>query len=380
MRKSARENKYPTVPSGENEMTSRERFQAVCEHRDPDRFPIDFMPAAAVSETLKGFYQVHSERELLDVLGADFYYLSCRDISQNETSLPIYRGPKLDYTDTERTCPFGIRFRRSVYGHKFGADEAIRGPLEGATSVREILDHPWPKVEWFDVAPFLTECEMYSDKVIVGGFWTGIFGHAYRMHGLEQFMMDMAMRPEVIKTLVDRLTDFYLELNDRVFSTLKGKMDVYFLGNDFGSQNGLLFSKAMWIDFFYEDYEKVIAHARGYGLKVMVHSCGAISELLEPLIELGTDIIDPVQTTAVGMEPVRLKETFGDRIVFHGAIDTQKVLPSETPENVYKHAVETMQVLGRDGGYIFLSCNNIQTDTPIENVHAMYRAAREYRP
>ena len=91
------------------------------------------------------------------------------------------------------------------------------------------------------------------------------------------------------------------------------------------------------------------------------------------------EIIDPVQATAIGMEPMQLKNEFGENIVFHGAIDTQQILPSGTPEQVYRHAVETIKVLGKNGGYIFASCNSLQGDTPVENIDMMYKAAREYR-
>jgi uroporphyrinogen decarboxylase len=135
----------------------------------------------------------------------------------------------------------------------------------------------------------------------------------------------------------------------------------------------------MWLDYYFDNYRKLIDLAHSYSLKVMVHSCGAISEILGDMIEAGVDIIDPVQTTAVGMEAAAIKEKFGVDIVFHGAIDTQQVLPTETPKGVYRHTVDTMRTLGRNGGYIFAPCNNIQSDTPAANVDAMYNAAKEYR-
>ncbi len=360
-------------------MTSHERFAASCRHQTPDRVPIDYMATAAVTGKLKAFYRVESERGLLEKLGCDFYYLSCRDITQNETSRPLYRGPKLDVTDAERTCPFRIRYRRMVFDDKFGADEVVRGPLADAGSVKDVLDHALPNPDWFDMEPLQAECEEFADKVIIGGFWTAIFGNSYRLMGLDKFLLNMAVQPEMIKTLVDRMTDFYLELNDRVFAMLAGKMHVYFLGNDWGTQKGLLFSKQMWLDIFFENYKRLITHAHDYGFKVMTHSCGSIVPLIDPLVEAGVDILDPVQTTAEGMQPAMLKDRFGNRLVFHGAIDTQNVLPRETPENVYQHATETIDVLGCRGGYIFASCNNIQDDTPVENVAAMYKAAQEYR-
>lgn len=111
----------------------------------------------------------------------------------------------------------------------------------------------------------------------------------------------------------------------------------------------------------------------------MSHSCGAIRPLIDRFIEIGIDIIDPVQTTADGMDPTGLKRDFGDRIVFHGAVDTQSVLPSGFPREVEEHVRETIGALGGGGGYILSSCNRIQDDTPIENVLAMYRAAGSLR-
>lgn len=151
----------------ETTMTSKERFQAVCEHCNPARFPIDYTATAGSDQKLKDYYGVSSERDLLDNLGCDFYYLSVRDISQNETSIPIYRGPRLDFTKTERTCPFGIRYRRGSCDWKFKADETIKGPLENAASPKNILTHPWPDPKWFDVEALIPECQKFSDKVII---------------------------------------------------------------------------------------------------------------------------------------------------------------------------------------------------------------------
>lgn len=361
-------------------MDAKQRLKAVCEHRNPDRFPIDYQAKRDADRILKNHFEVKTERELLDVLGCDLYHLSARDISQNEAFLPIYRGPALPASETERTCPFGIRYQRSAYDWKFGADEVLASPLENAESPEDVLKHPWPKPQWFDVEALIPECEENSHRVIVSGFWTAVFGNAYRMHGFANFLMNLALKPELIRTLVNRMTEFYLELNERLFSALKGKIDVYYFGNDFGSQNGLLFSREMWRQFYFENYRRLIDLAHSHGLKVMVHSCGSIRDIMNDLIEVGVDILDPVQITADDMEPEGLKNDFGRDIVFHGAIDTQGVLPNCPAAEVVRHAREVMRVLGREGGYIFAPCNAIQADTPPENVAAMYRAAREYQP
>ncbi len=360
-------------------MTSKQRFAAACSHTSPDRVPINYLAKPDIDARVREFYGVTTEKELLDALGCDFYFMSCRDISQNETCFPIYRGPALDMTETERTCPFGIRFHRKVGAGKFGADETICGPLENATTPEEILRHPWPKAEWFDMDPLVAECEQFADKVILGGFWSGIFGDCYRMHGYANFLLNMAMEPELISTLVNRMTDFNLELNDRAFTAMKGKLDVWFFGNDFGTQSGLMFSESMWLEYFYPNIKRMCDLAHSHNLKVMMHSCGGIRPLIGHLIEAGVDMLDPIQTTAIGMDPAELKQEFGDRLVFHGAVDTQHVLPSKTPEEVYAHGVHLIDTLGKSGGYIYASCNSLQSDTPVENIDAMYRAAREHK-
>ena len=355
-------------------MNSQERFKTALNHEEPDRVLVDYLATAEVTENLKKYFGITTERELLDTIHSDFYYLSFRDISQNESLLPFYRGPKLSYNEKERVCPLGVRFHRKVLNDKFGADEAISGPFENIRSVREILDHPWPKPDWFDLEPLIKESEDFSDKVIIGGFWSALFSHCFRMYGYQNFLMDMLMRPEFIKTLIDRTTEFYLEMNERMFSTLKGKMDIFYLGSDFGSQQGLLFSEESWMDLYYDNYKLLIDHAHSHGLKVMFHSCGSISPLLHYFIDLGVDILDPVQTTAANMEPQWLKDQFGKDIVFHGAIDTQHVLPNLSPEEVKEHTSETIRILGKNGGYIMAPCNNIQNDTPMENIAALYQA------
>ena len=361
-------------------MTSKQRFEAVCEHHIPDRFPINYLASAGIDKKIKDYYGVNSERELLDELGCDFYFMSVRDVSQNEAFMRIYRGPELKMTETERVCPLGICFKRNVYDWKFGADEALTGPLRNASSPKDILNHRWPDPDWFDLEALMPECEDYSDKVIISGFWTAILGDAMRMHGFENFFANMVLNPDMIKTLINRLADFYLELNDRLFSILKGKIQIFFMGNDFGSQHGLFFSRDMWKEYYFENYKKFVDLAHSYGLKAMVHSCGAISGILDLMIEAGVDIIDPVQTTAVGMEPETLRDKFGKNIVFHGAIDTQQILPNGTPQSVRKHVIDTLDVLGKHGGYIFAPCNNLQGDIPVENIHSIYKAAKEYKP
>jgi len=361
-------------------MNSKIRLGAALTRTFADRLPIDYLAGPGISDKLMAHLGIKTERELLDHLKSDFYYLSFRDFSQNESFLPFYRGPKLPASEKERLCPYGIRWRRGAFQSKFKVDEAIEGPFIKDPTIKDILSHQWPDPSWFDLYPLLKECEEFDDKIIIGGFWSAIFGDAYRMYGFEHFLVDILMNPEIIKTLVDRITDLYLELNEKLFNILKDKMDIFFMGNDFGTQQGLIMEEDLWLQFFYQNYKRLIDHAHANGYKVMVHSCGAIQQILPHFISLGIDIIDPVQTTATGMDPETLRDKFSKDLVFHGGIDTQKVLPKSNPDEVYRYTVEMINILGSNGGYIVASSNNINDDTPVENILSMYKAASENVP
>ena len=354
-------------------MTPRERFHAACEHRAADRPPVDYLAHRETERKLRTALGVASERELLDALGCDFFYLPGRDISQNEGALPFYKhAARLTATDSERTCPLGIRWRRGAFDSKFAVDEAIAGPFDETTTVADILDFPWPTAADFDFDPLQGEAAANADRVRIGGLWTGILGDSYRMYGFQNFLYGMAAQPELVHALVDRMTEMYLQLNDAYFSALRGRMDVWFFGNDFGSQEALLFSRAMWAEFFFENIKRLTAQAHAHGLKVMMHSCGAVSELIPLLIEAGVDILDPIQVTATGMVPIELKARFGDRLVFHGGIDTQQVLPFGTRDEVARHVRSTGDELGRNGGYICAPSQILGPDIPVENICEMY--------
>lgn len=357
-------------------MTSKERFATICNYQTPDRVPVNYLAHPEADKKLRIHLGCNSEKELLDAIGSDFYFLSSRDISQNEGFMKCYKGPKLEITETERICPLGIRWNRQAYDSKFAVDDAIFGPLEGGLTEKDILKHRWPGKNDFDFSCLHEECENNTDRIIISGLWSGIMGDSYRMLGFENYLLRCALEPQLVKTLINRMTDVYLELNDALFAELKGKTDIWFFGNDFGSQNGLLLSPDMWHEFFFENIKRLTGLAHGYGLKVMMHSCGAISEIVPWLIDAGVDMIDPIQTTAQGMEPESLADKFGENIVFHGGADTQQVLRNGSFEEITEHVHFLIRTLGKSGGYIFASCNNIGPDIPVENIVCMYEAAK----
>lgn len=205
-------------------MKLHERFQAACAHRVADRPPVDYLAHPETDRRLRAALGVSAEREILDRLGADFFYLPGRDISQNEGALPFYKhAARLALCATERTCPLGIRWRRGAYASKFAVDEAIAGPFADSATAADILAFPWPRVSDFDFSPLQAEADANRNRIRVGGLWTGILGDSYRMFGFQDFLTAMAAEPERVHALVDRMTGMYLELNDAYFTALKGR-------------------------------------------------------------------------------------------------------------------------------------------------------------
>ena len=335
--------------------------------------PVDYLAHSEADKNLKKHLGLKTEQELLDYLNCDFFYLPRRDLSQNEGILPLYKGKIANITESERVCPLGIQWRRGVFNSKFSVDEAINGPLQNTILTSgDILSHPWPRASDFDFSPLISEAETNANRTRIGGLWTGIMGDSYRMHGFENFLLNLAMNPELIHTLIDRMTQMYLELNDAYFATLKGNMEIWFFGNDFGSQESMLMSSETWYEFFFDNIKQLCALAHSYGLQVMMHSCGAIEPLIPWLIEGGVDILDPIQVTAKGMQPATLAEKYGGKITFHGGIDTQNILPFGTAEEVGQHVNEVVSVFAPTNCYIFAPSQILGTDIPVENIVTMY--------
>ena len=140
-----------------------------------------------------------------------------------------------------------------------------------------------------------------------------------------------------------------------------------------------MFSPQMLNDFFMDGFKELCDLAHSHNIKVMMHSCGSIVPIIPMLIQAGVDILDPIQVSAEGMEIEKLKDRFGDKIIFHGAIDTQQALPYGTVEDVRQHCIDTITILSAGGGYIFAPSQILQQDIPVENVDMMYKTAKQFK-
>jgi len=168
------------------------------------------------------------------------------------------------------------------------------------------------------------------------------------------------------------------ERSERALKTGSGRIDILWIGDDYGTQSGLLMSPEKWRKLFFPKLKDMCDLGHKYAAKIMLHSCGSTRLLWPDLIEAGVDIYDTVQPEAANMDPAELKRDFGDRICFHGSISTQRTLPFGTTQQVAAEVRLRVETVGRNGGLIVAPAHNIQPDTPLENILALYKELRCY--
>ena len=192
--------------------------------------------------------------------------------------------------------------------------------------------------------------------------------------------MDLHRNPEYACRMMDIITEHWIGVTNNVLEIVGDSVDVVFFGDDMGTQKSTLFRPEIYRRLIKPRHKRMfdVLKARS-GFKVVLHSCGSTSSLFEDMIDLGVDAVNPVQINAANMEPERLKEEFGDRLTFWGGIDTQKVLPFGSPDEVRREVRRIIDILGRNGGYVLNSVHNIQPDVPPENVVAMFDEACSYQ-
>ena len=205
----------------------------------------------------------------------------------------------------------------------------------------------------------------------MGVIWSAHFQDACDAFGMENAVMQIYTAPEMFRGVIDRIAEFYLKANEIFYEATKGKLHAILIGNDFGAQTGLMLSPAAIKEFALTGTKKLVEQAKSYGLKVIHHSCGGIRDIIPDLIEIGVDVIHPIQALAAGMEPRGLKRDFGDKVSFCGGVDAQNLLVHGKPEEVREKVQELMDIFPT-GLIISPSHEAILVDTPPANIEAMF--------
>lgn len=333
-------------------------------HREPDRVPAWCGSSPEFWEKAKHATGLDDEG-LRIRLGDDF-----RRVYAN------YRGPDLGLSPGATwKSPFGIERKGIGYG------QPLSHPLEGAVTVRDIQEYPWPDPDWMDVSRVKAHAETWRGHyAILGGDWSPFWHDVIDFVGLETLSFMMYDRPEVASLLFEKVTDFYFRVSERMFEAAASSIDILFIGNDFGSQTGPLLGVELFDRFALPSLKRLIDLGHRFDRKVMMHCCGGFRPLLPSMIRAGLDGVHALQPFCTGMEPARLKKDFGDRILLNGAIDSQHVLIAGTPGFVRDETRKILDIMAPGGGYVAgASHDYILEETPVENVLAMFDTIQEYR-
>ncbi len=344
------------------QMTSRERVLAAFEHEDPDRVPC--WCGASIEFWDKAKRRLQLDDESLRIrLGDDFRRVFAE-----------YSGPECELSEgaTSRTV-FGVEREGLGYG------QPVTHPLADAT-LKSVHDYPWPDPAWMDVTKIKPQAQAYDGQyAILGGDWSPFWHDAIDLLGMENLYMKMYDEPELVDALMQHLADSYVAVSRRIFDAAGDVIDIFFIGNDLGSQNGPLLSLELFVRFVLPHLRRLIDLGHSYHLKVQLHCCGGFAPLIPSLIDAGLDGLHAIQPSCHGMDLRELKTNFGGNILFNGAIDSHHVLIEGTPETVRTETREVLDIMAPGGGYVAgASHDTILEETPIENVLAMFDTIREY--
>jgi len=387
--------------------TSRERVLTALAHSEPDRVPVDFLATPRIWDELVARLgvepadvpsdYVEPRREaVLRRLEIDQRVLSY-DMFCNPPESVLEDGAVVDWWEAlDRSTPnrmwrqrladgttrdvWGIH-RRAVE-HEFGSyDELASSPLQAAESVDDLERHPWPEPGWWDFSPLPEVIHgLDPDGNVHLRYRIGsAFELAWQLRGMQELLMDLVTEPEIPRFIMGRLTDVHVENTRRVLDLVGDRLDLVYFYDDVATQNSLMISPETWREEIRPHHARLVELAHSRSVPVMYHCDGAIARLIPELIELGIDVLNPIQPDAAGMDARVLKDQFGDRLAFHGGIDIIKTLPRGTPEEVAAEVRRCVEILGEGGGYVLCSSHHVQPDTPVDNVLAMYDVSLRYR-
>jgi uroporphyrinogen decarboxylase len=344
-------------------MTSRERFFATL-----DRKPVDYpaswlgIPADSALPALFAHFGVSDLKGLKTAIGDDIWPV---EVPYNH---PPANHVACAFDFAKQDCNISIEERTLT----------APGFFEDMTDPACVDDFDWPNpADHIDPEACLRAVEEAPEDVIrLGVLWAAHFQDVCAAFGMTNALITMLTAPEMFQAVLDRIVDFYLKAADIFYEATKGKLDAVLIGNDFGSQSGLMVAPDQLREFAMPGSRKIIAQAKKHGLRVIYHSCGAVREIIPDLVEIGTDCVHPIQALAVGMEPQGLKNDFGNLTTFCGGVDAQNLLVHGSPEDV-RAKVRELKKIFPTGLIISPSHEAILPDIPPANVEALFQAVRE---
>lgn len=353
-------------------MIPRERVLAAISHEKLDRVPCDFWGTPEVITMLKKHFGVSEELELWEKLGVD----KIIDLTPYPLGVPLphcYTGPCRKLTQDI----WGVNYAPQEYNGGVYWEISFN-PLASMDTVEEIEDnYTFPQVDWFDFSSLSKEqLVRHRDYAIKCGYISPFYIYV-NLRGMEKALMDLVANRGYAHYVLKKICNFLYDFHERLFEVGRGLIDIAEVTDDFGMQSGLIVSPSIFEEFFQPYYQRFIRLLKDFGIRVFHHDDGAIRPLIPKFVELGIEVLNPIQWKLPGMDPKTLKDDFGKTLCFHGGVDNQETLPFGSTTDVEREVMYLLETLASDGtGYILAPCHNIQPITPLENIVTMYEAAR----
>ena len=363
-------------------MTHRERFFTTINHQIPDRIPFDLEGTgltASHQEFLKNFVQ----------------YLGIKANSQEEALEKILQKYDIDFRrvgalfEPKSALSDYSRSNEGYYTDCWGIERKWTGlywdiskyPLMDA-SLDEIKKFPWPDAANIDkkLINAITEKakRLYNDTDYVVVAEHPVLGYLELgcwMFGFDDFLYRLLGEPETATWFFERYHQYVEDVCELYYGSVGEYIHITTSGDDFGTQTGPFISPELFSEMIAPWYKKRIAITKNIcNAKYFHHTCGSVYRLIDSIIDMGVDILNPIQPGVFEMEPERLKDYCGDRLVFWGGIDEQKLLSNATPQVVKQEVIRITNILNKNGGYIMAASHNIQPDVPPQNIDAMFSA------
>ncbi len=382
-------------------MNSRERIFKALHHEEPDRIPFDLAGSTwtgitntAYQNLRKHFGMKKSEPEWSDVIQQ--IVIPSEDILdklQVDTRgvFPL-TSHNWDVFSKLKDCgDYWEYFDEWSFVHHFPKNgywfSLVKSPLEEVDFENETIveEFQWPdagnKLRFSGLRKKAIQLRNQDKIVMTKGLCAGLFEMHQRVRGMTNAMMDPLLFQANSDKLIGKLADLKIEFWDEALNELGDVVDIIGEGDDYGTQQSQLISPDQFREFYKSHFSRVLSFIKqkAPNVKLLFHSCGNVRPIIPDLIEMGADILNPVHVNATGMEPFQLKKDFGQDIVFWGGgVDTQKVLPTGTIQDVEDDVKRNIEALAPGGGFVFSAVHNIQTEVPPENIMAMWETMMNY--
>jgi uroporphyrinogen decarboxylase len=360
-------------------MKHRERVLTALSHEVPDRCPMQMSFTPEFAALLEADMEIQQRGQHNPHGGGNTYELE-RALDQDMllTSVGWVNGYyQKGYQDVyQYQDEWGVIWRTVEYQTRFGTGrytEPFGHPLADNQALESYLPPNPNRPALFTEARQAIQ-DFQDEYWIVGVTPTTIFETAWALRGYEKLLMDMVSDPDIANLVLDIPFHYHLAVTQQL---VKLGVDMVWLGDDVGGQHAMLMSPHMWRTYLKPRMAELITSLRRINprVKIAYHTDGMVTPIIPELIEIGIDVLNPIQTN--GMDPVKIKESYGDRLCFWGSIDIQHTLPFGTVEQVRDEVITRLKTLGKGGGLIIGPTHNIQLDTPLENFWMLWNTIHE---